>query len=263
MKQNQIAHGCALTVLTDSSVFQHGYAADALIRKAIRRALGSQFGDNPHYDLLTIPNIGRIYEDGELPQVAADVSLALGLHSTEHLIVIKPGPFMLEDIATRLGSDPRLADIGGIHVTHVEPPDPMLSSDTAVIACMDYRQHGPGGFMRRIDELFQAPDGYHLICIPGAAKDIAGSRGPAVIRWLTHLRENWSVERVIIVSHLDCGAYGGTARFNTEGEERNTLARDLVAAVLHLRQYVPQGMYYSLGIAEIDGETTGQIRLVT
>jgi carbonic anhydrase len=88
------------------------------------------------------------------------------------------------------------------------------SADAAVVFCMDFR------FQKETQEFIQKELGvnnFDLIAIPGAGQAIiAGSdlawKAIAVANDLHH------VKKIVVIHHQDCGAYGGSSKFDGDEE---------------------------------------------
>lgn len=100
--------------------------------------------------------------------------------------------------------------------------------DFALIQCIDFR-------FRAMTEkfsvdLFQTSD-FDLYSWPGAAKKLADDdTRSAAMRDIDICIGLHSTEKIAIVSHMDCGAYGGSKAFASPDEEKKVLTRDLHTA---------------------------------
>lgn len=87
-----------------------------------------------------------------------------------------------------------------------------------VVICMDFR------FRKELVELLEKagfPE-FDLVSLPGASKAIIDEAArKAVFGAIDIAVEKHHCQRVIIVDHVDCGAYGGSSRFSSEEEEKD------------------------------------------
>ncbi len=98
--------------------------------------------------------------------------------------------------------------------------------DTIVITCIDHRFAVAN--QEFINDTLGLKDNYDHISIPGSiynmvnpeTRDLLFSKFTLSVR--LHL-----IKRVIIISHKDCGAYGGSASFGSEIAEYENLCADL------------------------------------
>src|SRR5574337_2007255 len=108
----------------------------------------------------------------------------------------------------------------------VSPEASRSDCDTLVITCIDYRFAVAN--QEFINETLGMKDNYDHISIPGSiynlvnpeTRDLLFSKFALSVK--LHL-----INRVIIITHKDCGAYGGSASFGSEIAENETLCADL------------------------------------
>lgn len=137
----------------------------------------------------------------------------------------------------RLGKDDLLPDNQQIAVT-VSPETTRSDCDILVITCIDYRFAVAN--QEFINETLGFKDNYDHISIPGSifnlvnpeTRDIIFSKFALSVK--LHL-----INRVVIISHKDCGAYGGSASFGSEIAEYETLCSDLRKAKALLIEKYP------------------------
>lgn len=98
-----------------------------------------------------------------------------------------------------------------------------------VLRCMDFR------FVSSLrDHLVTMglKDQYDLVCVAGAAKNMVDPLNPAdpefVMRQIEIAKRLHNIQEVIIINHLDCGAYGKD--FKTPAEEKARHQADLKKA---------------------------------
>lgn len=104
------------------------------------------------------------------------------------------------------------------------------SNDCAnlVLACVDFR------FRKPLHELFSHSilGEFDLMAMPGASKAIIDeSSRESVFRSIDIIIEIHGTRRIIIVDHIDCGAYGGSASFGSPDEEESFHVERLCEAV--------------------------------
>ncbi|MBI4458002.1 hypothetical protein HY633_03510 [Candidatus Uhrbacteria bacterium] len=219
----KIAKGCDVTVVT---------AADPLIhhRNVIPAAIKQAFGADSRYDLLSFPDFPAAFDDGAVAQLAHDVETAISLHRVEKVLVLEPD-----------GKGQPYAALLAHHFrgTKVEVKSAPTfvgerrSYRTLVVTCMDWRLHGEGGFLTRC--LRSMPEEYGIMTVPGVVKDLAAGdkfRSRWVRGQILNGVLNRGVERIMLVSHTDCGKYGGSAAFRHNYlDEIQALREDLRLAV--------------------------------
>jgi hypothetical protein len=85
-----------------------------------------------------------------------------------------------------------------------------------VITCVDFR------FRKQLADLlcYGGCRDFDLITMPGASRTIINrSSRDAVCEAIALVRDIHFTERLLIIDHVDCGAYGGSAAFKTPEEE--------------------------------------------
>lgn len=130
------------------------------------------------------------------------------------------------------------------------------SAKALVLHCIDFRfVHEIVHFMKNLELLNQYDD----VSVAGAAKNLADPYDrhdrEFVLRQIEIAKKLHAVEQVIVINHLDCGAYGkGT--FANADEERARHQRDLqVAKNVIERRF--EGLHVTKILARIDD--TGKI----
>lgn len=112
--------------------------------------------------------------------------------------------------------------------------------DALVLHCIDFRFHGAiRSFL--VNERHLAS--YDLLTIPGAAKHLTSAGSPERKKGLLEdiaisLRLH-EPRQIVIINHVDCGAYGGRAAFSSEQEEASAHRAALAEAVATLQQNFP------------------------
>lgn len=108
----------------------------------------------------------------------------------------------------------------------------------AAVQCIDFR-------FRKVTEEYLTQsfgtDSFDLYSWPGAAKKIADLQTrDTYMKDVAVCASLHSAERLLLVSHLDCGAYGGTQAFSSVDEEKKKLSADLCEARDYIRQLFPK-----------------------
>ncbi|MFH0829081.1 MAG: carbonic anhydrase [Candidatus Kerfeldbacteria bacterium] len=102
---------------------------------------------------------------------------------------------------------------------------------TLVIHCMDFRFVAP---TRSFLESLGLANDYDDVSVAGAGKNLAdptgGNDAEFVLHQLATSKKLHGITQIIIVNHLDCGAYGGAKSFANADEERNRHVGDLEIA---------------------------------
>lgn len=108
-----------------------------------------------------------------------------------------------------------------------------------VLRCMDFR------FVTTLREHLLSlglKDQYDLVCVAGSAKNMVDpfdAKDPEfVMRQIEIARKLHSIQEVVVINHLDCGAYGKI--FSTMEEERHRHEADLVKAKAMINQKFPE-----------------------
>lgn len=108
-----------------------------------------------------------------------------------------------------------------------------------VLRCMDFR------FVTTLREHLLhlgLKDQYDLVSVAGAAKNMVDPFDPKdpefVMRQIDIAQRLHQIEEVIIINHLDCGAYGKI--FDTKEEELHRHESDLAQAKKMIRQKFPK-----------------------
>ncbi len=105
-----------------------------------------------------------------------------------------------------------------------------------VIICMDFRFH------QEITDLLRQKgiEEFDLVALPGASKAVIDEklRG-ATFEAIDIAVEKHHCSKVVIVDHIDCGAYGGSGQFGSSEEERKFHAGKLAEAKEILLQHYP------------------------
>jgi len=139
-------------------------------------------------------------------------------------------------------------------------------ADALILYCVDHRGN------EALDEFIRAKGFkyYDLIQIPGGAKSLVvlsrdiigrGSIWSYIVRlvgrkmilgWISMLIRLHHAERIILTTHIDCGAFGGSSSFLIQGMERRILEDWLVEAKNFLAKKLP-GVAIEMYLVDHDG----------
>ena len=256
--EKRIAAECRTTVLTVSDPAIH---LSPVIEQALS-SLGSSAPDERRYDLLTLSRLHRLLEADDpdtIGFVAEDIKTAVSLHTGERLVVATRGN--PKELVARLKSHPTIASldliVNGVNLNQFTSE--REEATTAIVSCMDWRQHGSqGGLITAAIRAF-GPAPYAVLATAGGAKELAHD-GQRYDLFLSELKSLRSLKRLILTCHTDCGKYGGDTRFEHDLPRQLTeLSRDLEKAYHRLTQALP-GIDAYIGIVQIDGRSAGVIR---
>ncbi|OHB90974.1 MAG: hypothetical protein A2Z57_07655 [Planctomycetes bacterium RIFCSPHIGHO2_12_39_6] len=121
--------------------------------------------------------------------------------------------------------------------TAINPETSRSDCDTLVITCIDYRY----AFANQefINETLGLKDNYDHISIPGSIYNLVNPETQALLFSKFDLSVKLHlINRVVIISHIDCGAYGGSVSFGSEIAENENLCADLrTARTLLIEKY--------------------------
>ncbi|MDR4506801.1 MAG: hypothetical protein MRJ65_00960 [Candidatus Brocadiaceae bacterium] len=122
-------------------------------------------------------------------------------------------------------------------IATAHPEEPRHDCDTLVINCIDYRF----AFANQefITETLGLKGNYDHISIPGGIYNlIQPATQEIVLSKFTNSINFRLIKHVIMISHKDCGGYGGSAAFGSETAEQEYLSSDLrKARTLLLAKY--------------------------
>lgn len=105
--------------------------------------------------------------------------------------------------------------------------------DTLVVSCVDFRFRPL--VAEWIGEKFGSAD---HVAVPGASKPVIESSD--VLDWLKLLVGLHEVKKVVIADHLDCGAYGGSKKFDGDSDAEVSMhAQQLSTAKQKLVEALP------------------------
>lgn len=114
---------------------------------------------------------------------------------------------------------------------------PQHNCENALVQCIDFRFRDDTE--RFATELFGTPD-YDLYSWPGSAKKIADdSIREITLSQLSVCADLHNAKRLVLVSHTDCGAYGGKEAFESIDDERKKLIDDLNKARDYIKGSFP------------------------
>jgi len=108
----------------------------------------------------------------------------------------------------------------------VNPETSRSDCDTLVITCIDFRY----AFANQefINETLGLKDNYDHISIPGSIYNLVNPETRELLfsKFALSVKLHL-INRVVVISHKDCGAYGGSATFGSEIAENENLCSDL------------------------------------
>jgi hypothetical protein len=260
-RQNEIAHGCSLTVVAESTPYLH---RGNVIADAARSAFKSDLidGHPVRYDLLAWPRRALLARDElAFDLLVGGIKTAIGLHNAERLLTVGTGA----DMANLGLSFPEVAELkramGAFCFSRVTPPAD-YPPRAAVLTCMDWRLHGPGRVVPACQAAFGFREAPAVLTVPGAAKLIAdGSPEGSIIMDLVDALVHDGIETLYLVSHRDCGKYGGDAAFGGDAAQTAKLTADLAAATRRLNAGFPRLQVRS-GIAGLNGDRVNRVTVV-
>jgi carbonic anhydrase len=121
--------------------------------------------------------------------------------------------------------------------TAINPETSRSDCDTLAITCIDYRY----AFANQefINETLGLKDNYDHISIPGGIYNLVNPETRELLfsKFALSVKLHL-INRVVVISHKDCGAYGGSASFGSEIAENENLCADLRnARVLLIEKY--------------------------
>lgn len=247
----KIADGCSMTVVTESAATIHH---DDMITSALTRS----FNYDAHYDLLAVPSLRELLKSNDHIQILAnDVMTAVSLHHVESLLIASMSTGCAAQIRRRITQ--ACPAIRNMHIreTTLERPRNLELHEPLVLTCMDWRLHGANGFRSMMQGAF-AVERFALMSTAGAGKELGhlGARTKMVLSQLSRFA-NAGVTRVIVLSHTDCGKYGGNAAFADDHAQCVGLTSDLGNATKLLREKFPK-IRFETGIIRCHGhDVTG------
>ena len=127
---------------------------------------------------------------------------------------------------------------------------------TIVFHCIDFRFTSAIKMLLEKEKLLGDAD---VVSIAGCVKNLVTPRQPSDAEFFIHqlqiAKTLHNTHRAIFINHIDCGAYGGRAAFNTAEEERNLHIEHLSVAEKMIIERFPD-MHIRLILAHIDDEGT-------
>jgi carbonic anhydrase len=121
-----------------------------------------------------------------------------------------------------------------------------------LVQCIDFRLMK--GIRNFLDQNSLTGD-CDLISVAGAVKSVVDPATPAetdfMLKQIGISHDLHSIKHLILMNHLDCGAYGGSKAFATPEEERTRHVADLQRTRDILKQKYPE-LEIKLVIAKID-----------
>lgn len=121
--------------------------------------------------------------------------------------------------------------------TTINPESTRSDCDTLVISCIDYRFAIAN--QEFINETLGLKDNYDHISIPGSISNLVNPETRELLfsKFALSVKLHL-INRVVVISHKDCGAYGGSVSFGSEIAENENLCADLrTARTLLIEKY--------------------------
>lgn len=113
--------------------------------------------------------------------------------------------------------------------------------EAVVLTCIDFR------FWKETTEFVEKELGiksYDFPSLPGAAKAINGSNGTDLaMSCISVPCDLHHAQKIIIINHQDCGAYGGSAKFSNSEEEQKFHESELIKAKNKILEKYPEKEY--------------------
>lgn len=110
--------------------------------------------------------------------------------------------------------------------------------DTLVFTCIDYRFATEN--QNFLNETLKLKNNYDHVSIPGSIYNLVNYESrELVLRKFSQSVKLHLINRVVIINHMDCGGYGGSASFGSEIAERETHVADLRKARALLMEKYP------------------------
>ncbi len=109
-----------------------------------------------------------------------------------------------------------------------------------VVNCMDFRFHTA---IRDFLVSLGLKDQYDLVSLAGVSKCVVDKdpAGSAILLKQVELsRKLHGISEIYLIHHMDCGAYGGHAAFNSENTEHDIQCQDMEATRTILAAKYPQ-----------------------
>lgn len=108
----------------------------------------------------------------------------------------------------------------------LNPQTSRSDCDTLLITCIDYRFTAAN--QEFINDTLKLRDNYDHVSIPGSIYNLVNPETQELLFSKFELSVRLHlIKRIVIISHKDCGGYGGSASFGSEIAERETLTTDL------------------------------------
>src|SRR3989338_8742834 len=110
--------------------------------------------------------------------------------------------------------------------TTINPETTRSDCDTLVFTCIDYRFAIAN--QELINETLGLKDNYDHISIPGCIYNLVNPETRELLfsKFALSVKLHL-INRVVVIAHKDCGAYGGSATFGSEIAENENLCSDL------------------------------------
>lgn len=138
---------------------------------------------------------------------------------------------------------------------------------TSVVYCMDWRlSPGQANLDKALLESNIVEPGFDRVVIGGAAKNLASPKEASdvsfVIRQLDIADKLHHIERVVLINHTDCGAYGGSSQFDSSESEHKFHGEELYKACSITKESFPNLVVesYLAVLSEHDGQWSVELK---
>lgn len=126
-----------------------------------------------------------------------------------------------------------------------------------VIHCIDFRFHTA---IREWLISQKLQDTYDVVSIAGAAKGLVDgdeTSKEVIMKQIDISERLHKISKIILIQHMDCGAYGGHSAFASEAEERSRHSLDLEKATKVIHEQFPNLSVVKV-IASISAASVGK-----
>ncbi|KKR79204.1 MAG: hypothetical protein UU22_C0002G0031 [Parcubacteria group bacterium GW2011_GWA2_40_8] len=122
--------------------------------------------------------------------------------------------------------------------------------EALVLMCIDFR------FRESVQENLKAKGikSYDIMAFPGASLGLSSDSNPAqkpLLNAITISKNLHNIQRVVIVDHEDCGAYGGSSNFVSLDEEKAEHREKMILAARAVKAEVD--LPIETWLARLDG----------
>ncbi len=126
---------------------------------------------------------------------------------------------------------------------------------TAILHCIDFRL---GNAIENYKKEHALAGDCDIISVAGAAANIANPKNDIeqafVLRQLELSKKLHDIQKIVLINHTDCGAYGGASAFASKEEEREKHRADLQSAQETIKKLIPDvSVELSLAVLQDNG----------